>query len=69
MIKYFSLIILKSLIDFGFAYYYLFFFFFLLHCVACIILIPQPGIEPVPLAAKALSPNHWTTSEFPSFTF
>ena len=24
-----------------------------------------PGSEPAPLAVKALSPNHWTTGEFP----
>ena len=25
------------------------------------ILVPQPGIEPVPLAVKAQNLNHWTT--------
>ena len=32
---------------------------------ACGILVPQPGIEPGPLAVKVRSPNHWTTREFP----
>ena len=26
---------------------------------------PQPGIEPVPPAVEAWSPNHWTAREFP----
>ena len=28
---------------------------------ACRILVPQPGIEPTPLAVRVQSPNHWTT--------
>ena len=28
------------------------------------ILVPQPGIEPTPLAVKEWSPNHWTAREF-----
>ena len=28
-------------------------------------LVPQPGIEPVPLAVRAQSPNPWATREFP----
>ena len=44
----------------------LFFFFFLrLHCVACGLLVPQPGIEPVSPALGAWSANHWTTREVP----
>ena len=39
--------------------------FFLPHWVACGILVPQPGIEPGPLAERAWSPNHWTAREFP----
>ena len=27
--------------------------------------VPQPGVEPRPTAVEALSPNHWTTTEFP----
>ena len=33
----------------------------------CGIFVPQPGIEPVPSAVKARSPNHWTAREFPEF--
>ena len=29
------------------------------------ILVPWPGIEPVPPAVEAQSPNHWTAREFP----
>lgn len=32
---------------------FLYFFFFLPRRVACYILIPEPGIEPVPLAVEA----------------
>ena len=39
--------------------------FFFLCCAACVILVPRPGIEPVPSAVKARRPNHWTTREFP----
>ena len=35
------------------------------HEVACRILVPRPGIEPMPLAVKAKSPNQGTTREFP----
>ena len=30
---------------------------------ACGILVPGPGIEPVPSAVKTQSPNHWTARE------
>ena len=43
----------------------LFFFFFWPHCEACGILVPQPGIEPVPSATTVQSLNHWTAGEFP----
>ena len=39
-------------------------FFFWLCDTACRILVPQPGIEPRPLAVKAPGPNHWTAREF-----
>ena len=42
------------------------FFFFWSCSEACGILVPRPGIEPVPSAVKALSPNHWTAREFPT---
>ena len=28
--------------------------------------VPQPGIEPRPLAAKVLHPNHWTARKVPN---
>ena len=33
--------------------------------MACGILIPQPGIKPLPPALEACSLNHWTTREVP----
>ena len=33
--------------------------------LALLCLVPQPGIEPVTLAAEAQSLNHWTTKEVP----
>ena len=45
------------------------FYFFGLRCVACGIFVPQPGIELVPPAVEASSPNHWTTREFPRSVF
>ena len=38
---------------------------FRLHCVACRILVPLPGIEPRPIAVKAWSLNHQTSRDFP----
>ena len=40
-------------------------FVFWLCCTACGILLPRPGIEPVPPAVEVQSPNHWTAREFP----
>ena len=43
-----------------------FFKFFLLFChKAPGILVPQPGIEPTPLAVEVWSLNHWTSGEVP----
>ena len=42
-----------------------FFFFPRLRCVACGILVSQPGIEPLPPALGAWSLNHWTVKESP----
>ena len=43
-----------------------FYFIYFWPCVmANGILVPQPGIEPVPPAVKELSLNHWTTRELP----
>ena len=33
------------------------------------ILVPQPGIEPVPSAGEALSLNHWSVREVPPSSF
>ena len=46
-----------------------FFFFFLPYQAVCGILIPQPGIEPVPPALGAQSLNHWTTRKSPFSLF
>ena len=45
------------------------FFFFWPRYVACGILVPQPGIKPVPPAVEARSLNHWTTREVPASSF
>ena len=37
--------------------------------VACRILIPQSGIEPLPSAVEMQSPNHWTTRESLGLSF
>ena len=37
--------------------------------MACGILVPQPGIKPVPPAVEAWSLNHWTTREVPIMKF
>ena len=46
----------------------LFFYFFCLHRVACGILVPRPGMEPVPPAVEAWSLNRWATGEVPLLT-
>ena len=38
-------------------------FFFFFGWVACRILVPQPGIKPMPHASGAQSINHWTSRE------
>ena len=42
------------------------FIYFWPRCLACGILVPQPGIQPVPPAVEAWSLNHWTAREVPS---
>ena len=37
--------------------------------VACRILVPQPGIEPVPPVVEVQSLNHWTAKEVPEDDF
>ena len=39
------------------------------HCVACRILVPQPGIKSMPPAVEAWSLNHWSAREIPSHYF
>ena len=34
--------------------------------MACGILVPQPGIEPMPLAEEAYSLNRWIVREVPT---
>ena len=41
---------------------------FLLYLVARRILVPQPGIEPVPLVVEVRSPNHWISREVQCFS-
>ena len=36
---------------------------------SCEILVPRPGIKPVPSAVKARSLNHWTSRKVPELTF
>ena len=45
------------------------FIYFWPRCAACRILVSQPGMEPVPSAVKARSPNHWTARYFPVLLF
>ena len=52
------------------VFLFLFLFFsFWPYCMACGIFVPQPGIESVPPAVEAWSPNHWTTREFPNYWY
>ena len=46
-----------------FSFFSSFFLSFWLHCVACEILLPWPGIEPMPLAVETWTPSHWITKE------
>ena len=47
-------------------FYYSFYLFIFWPCyTACGILVLQAGIEPVPPAVEAQSPNHWIAREFP----
>ena len=45
-----------------FNFFFLIFIFWLCH-VACVILVTQPGIKPVPPALEAWSLNHWTAKK------
>ena len=35
-------------------------------CEACGMLVPQPGIKPMPPATVAWNLNHWTAGEVPA---
>ena len=52
-----------------FSLYFLVFFYFFfgifLHCAACGILLPLPGIEPVSPAMEVQNFNHWASREVP----
>ena len=48
-----------------YLYIYLREFFFWLRHAACEILVPRPGIKPVPPALGARSVNHWAAREVP----
>ena len=39
-------------------------YLFIYGCVACEILVLRPGIESVPRALEAQSPDYWITREF-----
>ena len=43
------------------------FIFFRPSCVACRILVPQPGMKSIPRMLGVWSHNHWTTREVPPF--
>lgn len=54
----------------GVTHIWPFFFFFFLNfwphlAAACRILVPCPGIEPLPPALEAQSLKHWTSREVP----
>ena len=44
-------------------------FFFQPCYVACGILVPRPGIQPMPLAVEAWGLDHWIAREVPSVHF
>ena len=49
-------------------FYFTLFYFWPYH-VACKILVPWPGIEPMPPAVETWSLNHWTAREVPEGIF
>ena len=62
----FSYLLIFIVANISKIYHFNRFWFFWPHHTACGILIPQPGVEPEPLAVTAWSPNQWTTREFPN---
>ena len=67
--SYFTILISSSLDLFSNITFCLFVFVFWLHSVPCGTLVPQPGIEPVPIALETQSLNHWTAREVPYLLF
>ena len=62
-------LVVPSLLLFIFKVFQAVMFFFFWSCsTACRILVPQPGIEPRPLAVKAQGPNHWAARDFPRYS-
>ena len=51
------------------AYFIYLFLFYFFDWVACRILVPWPGVEPMPPAVEAWLPDHWTAREVPSSQF
>ena len=51
-----------------YIFIFIFIFIFWLHSRACGILLPRPGIEPMPPAVEAQILNHWNTREGPGLT-
>ena len=52
-----------------FASFFFFLIYFWSHYLACGILVPQPGVEPMHPTVKARSLNHWITVEVPMVAF
>ena len=48
---------------------FLFNLFLASSCSTWDLLVPPPGIKPVPLAVRVQSLNHWTITEVPDFVF
>ena len=61
-------VFLPSTLSFTYFFIFLIFilFYFWPHRTACGILVPRPGIEPVPPAVEARCLNHWTAREVPN---
>ena len=54
---------LPPLFDLLGLFVFFLFLFLAAPCAAYRILVPRPGIEPVPPTVEAWSPNHWTARE------
>ena len=48
---------------------FIYLFTFWLYCIACGILVPQPGSQPTPHAAEAQSLIHWPAKDYPRYHF